>query len=154
MMRSILPEDDIAVNFNTARLRGKAEPLFLAHGVFKKLDSGRFAFFIQLDGYKIDAPLLGQISVRLLIMISDCSQMISFGRGNRFFRAAELQAGLGSYLDKDEEVFLPGDNIYFPLGATIVSFQDAVAPFFQKITGVFLTQYTCVSPLHYLWTLS
>ena len=56
--------------------------------------------------------------------------MIPFGRGNRFLGAAELQAGLGSYLDKDEEVFLPGDNNYFPPRAAVVSFQDALAPLF------------------------
>jgi len=47
---------------------------------------------------------------------------------------------LCSYLDKDNGVFLLGDDIDFAVRAVIVGLQDAIAPLFQVVPCQFLAE--------------
>jgi len=86
--------------------------------------------------------------VRLLVIGTTGPHPLLLNRGNCLPWSAELQARLGSHLDKDQGIFLPGNNINFTVRTAVVGFQDAIAPLLQEISGQFFTQNTGVSSFH------
>ena len=128
--------------------------LLLTHSIFDKLDAGWFAFVVQLYANEIDAPLLRLFGVVLQVIECRCSHPVPFRRSDGLFRSAKLQAGLSSHFDEDEAIFLPGNDVNLSLGAAVISFNNTVAPFFEKIAGKFLTQDAGIFTLHFFVTLS
>jgi len=67
-------------------------------------------------------------------------ESLFLGAGNRLFRVAEIQAGVGSGFDKYQGVLVPGDDVNLTVRTTGIAFDDLADPFPEGIPGHPLSQ--------------
>ena len=82
-------------------------------------------------------------------IMADASGSMTIGEPSKELFIKKLTAALGSNLNKDEVVFVPGYYINFTLRAAVVGFKDVIALFFEEIPGQFFTEDAGISTFHF-----
>lgn len=74
--------------------------------------------------------------------------MFHFSRRYALLRTAELITSFGTHLDKNQSLFLSGDDVNLTTGTAVIGLYDMIAVLLKEITGYYLTKHTGFSSLH------